>query len=128
MLLRRVVSIRYRTGSSPILGRPLVRTGRTLHQVPLIAEQGVQVPVVPLHRVAGPCAFQPAADRVDTFAAAIGVFPAEALFLDAGALGLGADVRARIGSAMAFAERMAAGNERDCLLVIHRHASERLSD
>src|SRR5260370_16485508 len=96
MLLRRVVSIRYRTGSSPILGRPLVRTGRTLHQVPLIAEQGVQVAVVPLHRVGGPCAFQPAADRVDTFAAAIGVFPAEALFLPFGPLPFGAALLPRL--------------------------------
>src|SRR5437660_7138402 len=100
MSLRRFVSIRYRTRSSPIFGRPLVRTGGTLHQFPLVAEQGVQVAVVPLHRVGRPCAFQPAADRVDTFAAAVGVFPAEALFLDAGAFGLGADILARIGRAM----------------------------
>src|SRR5260370_15467923 len=96
--------------------------------VPLGDDKGVQVTGGHPHRVGSSCAFQPAADRIDTFAAAIGAFPAEALFRDVGALGSGADVLARIGSAMAFAERMAAGNERNRLLVIHRHAGERLSD
>ncbi len=74
-----------RTGAA--LGRPLVRAGRALRQLPLIAEQGVEVAAVPFHRVGGPCAFQPAADRMDTFAVAEGVFPTEALILDVGALG-----------------------------------------
>src|SRR5260370_7753120 len=102
MPLRRVVSIRYRTGSSPTLGRPLVRTRRTLHQFPVIAEQGVEVAVVPLHRVRGPCAFQPTADRVDTLAAAIGVLPAEALFPDLAAFALRPTVLAPLPPPMAF--------------------------
>src|SRR5207302_6425969 len=57
-----------------------------------------------------------------------GVCPAEALLFNRGALGFGADILARIGGAVGFAERVPAGNERNGLLVIHRHASERFAD
>ncbi len=69
-----------------------MRTGRTLRQLPLVAEQVVEVVVVPLRRVGGPCAFQPAGDRVAAIAAAKAVLPAEALLLEAGTLGFGTDV------------------------------------
>ncbi len=105
-----------------------MRTGGALRELPLIAEQVVEVVVVPLRRVGGPCALQPAADRVDAFAAAKGVLPAEALLFDAGGLGFGTDILARIGSAVGFAERVSAGDEGHRLLVIHRHAGERLPD
>src|ERR1700675_282750 len=65
---------------------------------------------------------------MNAFAAAKSVFPAQALLFDAGALGFGTDILARIGSAMGFAERMSAGDKGHRLLVIHRHAAERLSD
>ena len=47
--------------------------------------------------------------------------------LDGAALGLGADV---LGAdrAVALAERVAADDQRDRLLVVHRHAGERLAD
>src|ERR1019366_1926292 len=111
-----------------VLGGPLVSTAGTLREFPFMAEQVVEVVVVPLQRVGGPCAFQPAADRVDAFAAAKGVLPAEALLFDAGSLRFGADILALLGSAMGFAERVSAGDEGHRLLVIHRHAAERLSD
>ena len=66
-----------------VLGRPLVRAGGALREFPFIAEQVFEVVVVPLHRVGGPCALQPAGDRVGAFAAAKGVLPAEALLFDA---------------------------------------------
>ena len=53
--------------------------------------------------------------------------PAEALLLDAGALGFRTDQR-RIASAMTFAESVSSGDERDGLLVVHRHAREGLSN
>src|ERR1700720_1779651 len=93
-----------------------------------MAEQCVEVPIVPLYRARGPCAFQTAGDRVGAFAAAERVFPAEALLLNGGALRFGADIFARIGSAVGFAERVPAGNERNGLLVIHRHAGEGFAD
>src|SRR5258708_6521847 len=105
-----------------------MRAGRALRQFPLMAEQRIEEPVVPLYRARGPCAFQAAGDRVGAFAAAEGVCPAQALLLNGGALRFGADIFSRIGSAVGFAERVPAGNERNGLLVIHRHASERLAD
>ena len=105
-----------------------MRAGGALRQFPLVAEQVVEVVVAPLGGRRGPGAFQAAGDRVAAFAAAKFVLPAEALLLDGGALGFGADILARIGSAVGFAEGVPAGNERNGLLVIHRHASERLAD
>src|SRR6202030_3841995 len=82
----------------------------------------------PLYWARGPCAFQTAGDRIGAFAGAERVDPAQALVLNGGALRFGADIFARIGSAVGFAERVPAGNERNGLLVIHRHASERFAD
>ena len=47
--------------------------------------------------------------------------------LDGAALGLGADV-VGVAGAVALAERVAADDERDRLLVVHRHAGEGLAD
>ena len=47
--------------------------------------------------------------------------------LDGAALGLGADV-VGVAGAVALAERVAADDERDGLLVVHRHAGEGLAD
>ena len=55
------------------------------------------------------------------------VRPAEALLLHAGPLRFGTDIILS-GSTMCFAERVAAGNKRNRLLVIHRHAFERLAN
>ena len=126
--LRRIVGIGHGARRRGILRRPLVSTGGALREFPFIAEQVFEVVVVPLHRVGGPCAFQAAGDRVDAFAAAKGVLPAEALLFDASPLGFGTDILARIGSAVALAEGVSAGDERHRLLVIHGHAGERLPD
>src|ERR1035437_8003696 len=107
---------------------PLMRTGRALGQFPFVAEQVPEEVVAPLRWRRGPDDFQPAADRVTAFAASIGVFPAEPLLLDGGAFGLGADILARIGCAVGLAEGVSAGDERDGLLVVHRHARERFAN
>ena len=70
---------------------------------------------------------RPAGDRVGALAGAEAVLPAEALLLDGAALGLGADV-VGVDGAVGLAERVAADDERDRLLVVHRHAAERLAD
>ena len=121
---RRIMSIRHERRRGRIFRLPLMRTGGTLRQLPFVAEQGLEVTVVPLDGVGGPCAFQAAGDRVDALAAAKRILPAESLFLDVGALGLATDILTRIGCAMAFAEGVSAGHERHRLLVVHRHAGE----
>src|ERR1035441_10722088 len=88
----------------------------------------VSLHLVPWHRVGGPCAFQPAGDRVDAFAAAKGIYPAQALIFDSRTLGFGTHIRARFGSPVGFAESVSPGNEGNCFFVIHRHSSEGLSD
>src|SRR5580704_5657981 len=115
MLLRRVVGIWHGALGRGILRSPLRRTRRTLHLLPLVAEQDSEVVVVPLHRVGRPCALQPARDRGATAAGAIGVRPAEALRLEGSRLRVGADVLARIGRTVRLAERVSAGNERNRL-------------
>src|SRR6476620_5582488 len=53
--------------------------------------------------------------------------PAEALILDGAAFRSVADQR-RIAGAVGFAEGVAAGNQSDRLLVVHRHTEERFAD
>src|SRR5579883_1504410 len=76
----------------------------------------------------GPGALKPAGDRIGALAAAKAVLPAKTLLLDGSSLGLGTDVLARWSSAVGFAERVAANNERNGLFVIHRHAAERFAN
>ena len=99
-----------------------------LAQLPLVAEQVLEEAVAPLRRGLGPRDLDAAGDRVLALAGAVAVAPAEALRLERGALGLGADVLVGVGRAVGLAERVAAGDQRDRLLVVHRHAAERLAD
>ena len=71
---------------------------------------------------------RPDGDRVLALAGAERVLPAEAHLLDRRALGLAADVLVGVGGAVGLAERVTAGDQRDGLLVVHRHAAERLAD
>src|ERR1022692_2750847 len=105
-----------------------MRTGRALRQFPFVAEQVREEVVAPLRRRLAPNDLQTAADRVIPFARSKFVLPAQALLFDAGGFGFGADILVRIGSAVGFSESVTAGNERNRLLVIHRHAGESLSD
>ena len=102
-------------------------TGRALRQLPLVVVQVLEEVVVPLHRVVGPGAVQAARDRIVALAAPVTVRPAEALLLYAGSLRRGTDSAVR-GGAMRLPERVSAGDERNRLLVVHRHALERLAD
>ena len=95
-----------------VRGRPLLGTGGAPGQHPFVLEQDVEVIVVPLDRVRGPGAFNAAADGVHALTRAKAVLPAEALILDGGAFGFGADILARIGRAVALAEGVSAGNQR----------------
>src|ERR1039457_5312790 len=105
-----------------------MRTGRALGQFPFVAEQVLEEVVAPLRRRRTPSNFQAAADRVIAVAAALGVVPTQALLLDGGGLRYGPDILVRIGSTVPLTEGVPARNERNRLLVIHRHASERFAD
>ncbi len=105
---------------------PLPGAGGAFHQIPIIAEQHVEIAHVPLGRFRRPRALDAAADRVVALAPAEAALPAEALVFDAGRFGLGPHIGRRAG-AMAFAEGVAAGDERDGLFVVHGHAGEGLA-
>src|SRR5208337_24380 len=119
--------IRYCTGTCAILWSPLMRAGWALGQFPIVAEQVCKEVVAPLRRRYRPNDFQAAADRVIPFTRTKFASPAEALFLDASGFRHWAH-QCHIASAVGFAEGVTAGNERNGLLVIHRHAGESLSD
>src|SRR5438067_8612263 len=106
------MSIRHGGHGRAILGSPLLRTGGARRQLPVVLVQVVEEPVVPLRRLVGPCALQPAGDRVCALAAAEAVPPAEALLFEGSTLGFRTDVRCR-GCPMGLAERVAAGDERN---------------
>src|SRR5207249_12156025 len=90
------------------LQRPLPGPAGTRRRLPLVAVQVLQEIVVPLHRVRGPCALQPAGDGIAAFAAAVAVLPAEALLLERSTLRLWTNILGRRGSAMGFAEGVSA--------------------
>src|SRR5579871_714903 len=91
---------------------PLMRAGRALGQLPLVAEQVPEEVVAPLRRRRGPDDFQAAGDRVATFARAELAPPAEALLLDGSGLRLRTHQR-RSAGAVGFAEGVPARDQRD---------------
>src|SRR5207253_2876857 len=99
--------------------------GRALRQLVVVVEEVVEVPVVPPRRLVGPRPLEPAGDRVVALAGAEAALPADELVLDGATLGFGTD-EVRIACAMALAERVAADDERNRFLVVHRHATEGL--
>ena len=110
-----------------VLGDPLLRARRALGQLPLEAEEVLEEVVAPPRRRLGPGDLEAAGDRVPALAGAEAVLPAQALLLERGRLRLGAEV---VGGrrAVGLAEGVAAGDEGDGLLVVHRHAAEGLPD
>ena len=125
--LRLVVGMRHRAGARPVLRLPLMRAGRALRQLPFVAEQVLEEVVAPLRRRGGPGDLQAAGDRVAAHARAEAALPAEALRLELAAFRIGPHVRLGRG-AVGLAEGVAAGDQRDRLLVVHRHAREGLAD
>src|SRR3972149_1325390 len=126
--LETVVGIRNRASAGATLRSPLMRTGRALRQFPFVAEQVPEEVVAPSGRRGGPGDFQAAGDRIGAFAAAEAVLPAETLLLQGRSLWFRTEVPAPIGSTVGLAERVSAGNERNRLFVIPRHAAERFSN
>ena len=127
VLFGRIMGISHHVTFGDVLGQPLIRAGRTLDQFPLVFEQYPQIAQVPFGRVRLPGALEAAADRIAAFAAAEAALPAEALLFDAGGFRRRTDMR-RIARAMALAEGVPAGDERDGLFVVHGHTCEGLPD
>ena len=125
MLLRFVEGVR--DGGGATLRLPLLGAGRALGQLPFVVEQVVEEVVAPLRGRLRPGDFRAARDGVGPDAGSVAALPAEALILDEGAFRLRADQR-RITGAVGLAEGVAAGNQRDGLLVVHRHAEESFAD
>src|SRR5437660_7844883 len=115
------MNIRHGALGLGIRGSPLLRTGGARRQLPVVLVKVLEEPIVPLRRVIGPCALQPAGDRSGAFATAKAVLPAEALLFQAGAFRFGTDVLGIRSSTMGLTDRVAADDERKGLLVIHRH-------
>mmetsp|Transcript_118291 Transcript_118291/g.166287 ORF Transcript_118291/g.166287 Transcript_118291/m.166287 type:complete len:641 (-) Transcript_118291:267-2189(-) len=126
-LLRAVVRRRRHVGVGLLLRGPLIGAGGALGQLPLVAEQHVEVVVVPLGRRGGPGSLDAAGDGVVAATALEGAEPAETLRLDVATLGLRTDMRG-VARAVALAEGVTAGGQRHGLLVVHRHSGEGLAD
>ena len=113
---------------SAVLRPPLVGAGRARRELPLVGEEDVEELVVPAGGVVGPGDLDARRDRVVAVPGAVALLPAETLRLERSRLGLGADILQGVGCAVGLAEGVAAGDEGDGLLVVHRHAPERLAD
>src|SRR3954466_7216009 len=124
MALRWIVRIRHRTITRAILRCPLMCTGRTLRQFPVITEQVCEEVVAPLSRRRGPSDLQAATDGVSTKTFPKFVLPSQALILDIGAFWFGTYKLSGNASPVGFAEGVSAGNERDCFFIVHSHAGE----
>ena len=100
---------------------------RAFGQLPFVAEQRIEVAVVPLDRVGRPSALNAAGGRVGALARARAVAPAEPLLDDVRSLRFGADQRG-VAGAVALAERVSAGHQRHGLLIVHGHSAEGLAN
>ena len=116
-----------RARAGPVFRRELPRACRALGQFPLIAVQGLQEGVVPRRWCRRPDDLEAAGDRVLAHAGAERALPAEALQFEGAALGFGTDEVA-VARAVGLADRVAPDDERCRLLIVHRHATERLAD
>ncbi len=103
-LLRRVVRGRREVLVGRIHRLPLPGAGRALHEVPVVAEEHVEVAHVPLRRVRRPRAFDAAAGGVTALPAAQGILPAETHFFEGRSFRLGAD-QLGVGGAVASCRR-----------------------
>src|SRR5207247_2175227 len=101
--------------------------GRAPGQLPLVAEQVLEEVVTPFRRRLRPGDLRTTNDRIGAFAGTEPALPAEALLLDRSGFRFRTDQRG-IAGAVSFAEGVAAGNQRDRLLVVHRHAAECLAN
>ena len=123
----RVMRVRYGALRGLIGGDPLVRSCRTLRELPLVAEERVEVAVVPLRRRGSPCALEAAGDGVAAVTGAEAALPPESHLVQRRGLRIWTEVGRRSGTVV-LAEGVAACDQRHGLIVVHGHAPERLAD
>ena len=128
MALRGIVGIGHGALAGAVLGNPLFGSGGAGGQLPVVGPEIGEIHVRPTGRRARPCAFEAARDGVAGVAFAVFVFPAEALLLERGTFGFGTDVAFGGGGSVGFAEGVAACDEGDRFLIVHRHAGEGFAD
>ena len=126
MLLRRIVGVRDHRLPRPSPSTERRRPGSSSNSHSCF-EQILEEVIAPLGRRLRPGDFRAAGDGVAAEAGAVLALPAEALILDGAAFRLGPEQR-RIAGAVGLAEGVAAGDQRDGLLVVHCHAEERFAD
>ena len=126
-LRRRVVRVRHGLLELVVFRLPLPRTAGAFVRLPFVVEQVVEVAGVPLRGRLRPRPFDAAGDGVGAVAGAVLVLPAEALLLEGGRLGLGADVVVGTGT-VDLAKGVSAGDEGGGLDVVHGHPPERDAD
>ena len=105
---------------------PLLHAGGALHDLVIVIEQQPKIVLRPGVGRVRPWTLEARCDGVLAPAALVAAGPAETLEGNVRTLGLGTDQRG-IARAVALAEGMAAGGERDGLLIVHRHAGEGLA-
>ena len=118
-----VMRIRHGIRERPIGGDPLMRASGAFRQHPIMVQQVLEVVIVPLGRVDGPGAFDPAGNGMHAHAGMEAAHPAKPHLLKRCGFRFRANM-ARGASAMALAEGMATCRQRDGFFVIHRHAGE----
>src|SRR5882757_3570729 len=115
--------VRNRARAAVVLRLPLMSAGRALGQLPFVAEQVLEEFVAPQCGCAGPGNFEAAGDGISSVARTEGALPSEALVLDVTTLWIRTDMRSR-ACAMGLAEGVSTGNQRNCLFVVHGHATK----
>jgi len=120
-LLGRVMSVCDHVFVFDVLGQPLIGAGRALDQFPLVFEQHFQIAHIPGRRIRFPCPFKTAGDRIAALAAFITASPAKTLRFKGSRFRFWSHMGRRTG-AVALAEGMAAGNQRDGFFIVHSHA------
>src|SRR5512140_3925225 len=97
-----------------VLRPPLLGSGWTLDQLPLVAEEHIEIAVVPCRRFWLPGAFDTTGGGVLALSCAEPVDPAQTLRYDGRTFGFRTDQR-RVARAVRLAESVSAGDERDGL-------------
>src|SRR5271170_2824105 len=102
-------------------------TGRAFGQLPVEAKQVLEEVVAPLRWCLRPSYFEPAANRIATFAGPEFAEPAETLRCDIRGLWLRTH-QGHIARAVGLAEAVPARDQCHRLFIVHRHATECLAD
>ena len=110
-----------------VAGFKLDSARRALRLHPLILEQVLEEVVAPLGRGLRPDHFQPGSNGVCARAAAVAAAPAEALGFNRRGFRVNVEV-AGGARAVRFTQRMAAGDQRHHLFVVHAHIAESGTD